>query len=161
MPWIPVLATALGAVIGLGSSLLIDQARSRRDNTRTSLIARRDAYVRYLSSLHDANEALRAVSLDDSATGRAPPASCQGSVPGCRDHAGPRELIILLGPQTVVLAAHQAFRSLRTLRDRIGQGEDLADYQPVLGEYGRCLQVLRDATRRDLGAPGDSPQIPL
>jgi hypothetical protein len=71
MPWIPVLATALGAVIGLGSSLLIDQARSRRDNTRTSLIARRDAYVRYLSSLHDANEALRAVSLDDSATGRA------------------------------------------------------------------------------------------
>lgn len=146
MSWIPVLATALGAVIGLGSGLLIDQARSRRDNARASLMARRDAYVRYLSSLHDANEALRAVSLDDSAAGRGRLAAARAAF----QEAGitqARELVILLAPQTVVLAADQAFRSLWALRDRIGQGESLADYQPALDYYDRCLQVLRDAAR--------------
>jgi hypothetical protein len=34
MSWIPVVATALGAVIGLGAGLLIDQVRSRREDTQ-------------------------------------------------------------------------------------------------------------------------------
>jgi hypothetical protein len=72
-----------------------------------------------------------------------------------------RERIILLAPQTVVVAADEAFRSLRRLRDRSGQGEGLADYEPVLGQYDRCLQSLRDALRCDLGVKGSSPEIPL
>ena len=31
----------------------------------------------------------------------------------------------------------EAFRSLRTLRDYIGQGEGLAGYEPVLDDYAR------------------------
>jgi hypothetical protein len=71
-----------------------------------------------------------------------------------------REQVILLGPRSVVVTADEAYRSLRTLRDRNGQGEGLADYEPVLAEYDRCLRALRDAVRRDLGVTGSNPQIP-
>jgi hypothetical protein len=71
-----------------------------------------------------------------------------------------RERIILLASETVIVAADDAFRSLRALRDRVGQGEGLADYEPVLGEYAGRLHALR-AVRRDLGVKGSSPQIPL
>ena len=65
MSWIPVLGTIIGAFIGLGSGLLIDLTRSRRDNAGKWLVARRDAYAGYLSSLHEANEAMRTVSLGE------------------------------------------------------------------------------------------------
>jgi hypothetical protein len=61
----------------------------------------------------------------------------------------------------VIVAADEALRSLRTLRDHIGQGEGLAGYEPVLDDYARRLQALRDAIRRDLGVTGSSPQVPL
>jgi hypothetical protein len=38
MSWVPVLGTILGAVIGLGSGLLIDQVWSRRDGTERWLL---------------------------------------------------------------------------------------------------------------------------
>ena len=72
-----------------------------------------------------------------------------------------REQIILLAPETVIAAADEAYHSLRVLRDRIGQGEGLADYQPVLDDYARRLHVLRDAVRHDLVVKGSTPQIPL
>lgn len=40
MSWIPVLATVLGAVVGLGSGLLIDHVRFRQDNTEKWLVSR-------------------------------------------------------------------------------------------------------------------------
>jgi hypothetical protein len=160
MSWIPVLATALGAVIGLGSGLLIDQVRSRRDDAQKSLAARRDAYVSYLSSLHDANEAMRAVSLGEYSPDLTRTAAARAAFRAAAVTQA-RERIILLAPQTVIAAADDAFRSLRALRDRIGQGEGLADYEPVLGEYAARLHALRDALRRDLGVKGSSPQIPL
>ena len=61
------LATVLGAVVGLGSGLLIDHVRFRQDNTEKWLAARRETYVSYLSALHEANEAMRAVSLGEHA----------------------------------------------------------------------------------------------
>jgi hypothetical protein len=55
-----VLAMAVGAVIGLGSGLSINQVRSHQDDAQKWLIAHRNACVGYLSALHDANEAIRA-----------------------------------------------------------------------------------------------------
>jgi hypothetical protein len=157
MSWIPVLATALGAVIGLGSGLLIDQVRSSRDNAQRSLTARRDAYVGYLSALHDANEAMRAVALGQ----YSPDLTRPGGIPGRQRHSGTRTDHPPGTGGPVIAAADEAFRSLRTLRDRIGQGEVLAEYEPVLANYARCLQVLRDAVRHDIGVKGSSPPIPL
>jgi hypothetical protein len=41
------------------------------------------------------------------------------------------------------------------------RAKGLAEYEPVLDDYARRLQVLRDAIRRDLGVKGSSPQVPL
>ena len=160
MPWIPVLATALGAVIGLGSGLLIDQVRSSRDTTQRWLTARRDAYVACPSSLHEASEAMRAVSLGQYSPDLTRVAAAR-AVFRAAGVTQAREQIILLAPETVIIAANEAFRSLRTLRDHIGQGEGLAEYEPVLDEYARHLQALRDAVRHDLGVKGSAPPIPL
>jgi hypothetical protein len=65
MSWIPVLGTILGVVVGLGSGLLIDHVRSRRDTAEKWLTVRGEAYARYLAALHEANEAMRAVSLGE------------------------------------------------------------------------------------------------
>lgn len=59
------------------------------------------------------------------------------------------------------MTADEACRSLRAPRDRNGQGEGLADYEPVLAEYDRCPQALQDAVRRDLGVTGSNPRILL
>jgi len=160
MSWIPVLATVLGAVVGLGSGLLIDHVRFRRDNTAKWLSARRETYVSYLSALHEANEAMRVVSLGEHAQELSRMAAARAAFRGAKVTMT-REQVILLAPEHVVIAADEAFLRLRDIRDRIGQGEDLAEYQPVLDEYARRLHGLRDAIRRDLGVPGSSPQIPL
>lgn len=160
MSWIPLLATALGAVIGLGSGLLIDQVRFSRGNTQGWLTARRDAYVGYLSCLHDANEGLRAVSLGQYSPDLTRTAAARAAFRAAGVTQA-RELIILLAPGPVIAAAEEAFGSLRTLRDRIGQGEGLAEYAPALDHYGSCLHALRDAVRHDLGVKGSTLQIPL
>ena len=65
MSWVPLAATFVGAVIGLGASLLTDNLRWGRERTDRSLSARREVYVAYLTSLHTANQALRASALGD------------------------------------------------------------------------------------------------
>jgi hypothetical protein len=160
MSWIPVLATVLGAVIGLSSGLLIESVRSRRDATEKSLAARSNAYVSYLSSLHEANEAMRAVSLGEQSQDLTLRAAARAAFRGA-GVTTTREQVILLAPEPVILAADQTFRCLRTMRDRIGQGERLAEYEPALDDYASCLHALRDAIRHDLGVIGSSPRIPL
>jgi hypothetical protein len=160
MSWIPVLATAMGAIIGLGSALLTEHLRSRREHNELSTTVRREVYADYLSTLHDANEAMRTVAL-----GEHPPDLPRKQAARAAFRAAgvtkAREHIILLAPPAVITAADQAFRSLRTIRDRIGQGEQLAQYEPVLLTYSEHLHALRDAIRHDLGVNGDTPQIPL
>ncbi|MFD0685692.1 hypothetical protein [Actinomadura fibrosa] len=159
MSWIPVLATAMGAVIGLGSALLTEHLRFRREHHQRFAAVRREAYTDYLSALHEANEAMRGVAL-----GEYPDSTPQQAARAAFRAAGvtkAREHIILVAPPAVITAADQAFRSLRTMRDRIGQGEQLAEYEPVLLAYGEHLHELRDAIRHDLGASGGAPQIPL
>ena len=69
--------------------------------------------------------------------------------------------MILIAPAHVVTAADAAFQALRTMRDRIGEGRRLAEYEPVLSTYGERLHSLRSAIRRDLGVSGETPPIPL
>jgi hypothetical protein len=160
MSWIPVLATVMGAIIGLGSALLTEHLRSGRERNERWKTIRREAYADYLSALHEANEALRAVSLGE----HSPDLSRKSAARAAFRAAGvtkAREHIILVAPEPVITAAGEAFRSLRTMRDHIGQEEALAQYEPALMTYGEHLHALRDAIRHDLGVSGHTPQIPL
>ena len=83
------------------------------------LTARRDAYVGYLSALHDANEAMRAVSLGQFSPDLTRVAAARESFRAARVTQA-REQIILPAPETVITATYEPYNSLRVLRDRIG-----------------------------------------
>lgn len=60
------LATLLGGgIIGAGSALLLDYAKSRRDENRQWQDSRREVYVVYLTELSKAYESLWALALGD------------------------------------------------------------------------------------------------
>ncbi|WP_326708041.1 hypothetical protein OG758_00365 [Streptomyces sp. NBC_01474] len=161
MPWIALVSTALGAVVGLGSALLSDRVRWGRERNERQLTTQRDMYVAYLSALHEVNQALRGVSLGDHPTEVSRDLAARAAF---RD-AGlvqAREHIVLTASEPVVMAADAAFRALRALRDRIAQGQGLRSpgYVADLTSYDDRLQSLRNAIRKDLHADALSFQIP-
>ena len=160
MSWVPLAATVVGAVIGLGASLLTDHLRWGRERADRSFAARREVYAAYLTSLHAANQALRASALGDRPDDEplelyARAVFREAGVVQAREH------LVLIAPEPVVKAGVDAYESLRVLRDVVGQGQSLAEYEPLLRIYGDHLQSLRDAMRKDLQVTGPSVKIPL
>lgn len=162
MSWIALVSTALGAVVGLGSALLSDRVRWGRERGERQLTTQRDTYVAYLSALHEANQALRVVSLGDQTAEVARDLAARAAF---RDSGlvQAREHIVLTASEPVVVAADAAFRALRALRDRIAQGQGVHSpgYEADLTRYGDRLQSLRNAIRKDLHAGALSFQIPM
>ncbi|MFE2990750.1 hypothetical protein [Streptomyces sp. NPDC059262] len=156
------MSTALGAVVGLGSALLSDRVRWGRERDERQSGAQRDIYVAYLTALHDANQALRLVSLGHH------PAEVSRDVAAretFRD-AGlvqARECIVLTASEPVVQVAEAAFSALRALRNRIaqGQGGRSPGYEADLTHYDDSLQALRNAVRKDLHADALTFRIPI
>jgi hypothetical protein len=162
MDWSTALSTLLGAVVGVGSALLVERAKWSREQTQRWQQARRETYVAYLTALHQANDAMRAVSLGEHAADidREMAARAAFRSPGVTQT---REHVILVAPEPVVRAADEAFQRLRDLRELIGQGHRLGSpgYEPALTAYGDGLQALRDAIREDLGMKRLEIRIPL
>jgi hypothetical protein len=152
MDWSTALSTLLGAVVGVGSALLVDRVKWGREQAQRWQQTRREAFVAYLTALHRANEAMRAVSLGERPDGTTMELAARAAF-----RAGgvyeTREQVILVASEPVVRTAEVVFRRLRELRDLIGQGGRLGSegYEPALVAYGDALQALRDAIRKDLG----------
>ncbi|WP_327356876.1 hypothetical protein [Streptomyces sp. NBC_01304] len=157
---ITLLSTVLGAVVGLGSVLLADAIRRRHERAAQGQAERRAVYVAYLTSLHQANQDLRAVSLGE-LTG---PALELAARTALREAAvvQAREHLALTAPEPVVRTADAAFRALRCLRDRVGEGKTLGDpaYAADLATYDGALHALRNAVRVDLGAQPLAAPLP-
>jgi hypothetical protein len=162
MNWSAALSTLLGAVVGVGSALLVDRVRWGREHTRRWQQTRREAYVAYLTALHQANEAMRAVSLSEDAADASREAVARAAFRSAGTVQA-REAVVLVAPEPVVQAADAAFQRLRSLRDLIGQGHQLGSpgYEPALLAYGDSLQALRDTIRQDLGLEPLRTAIPL
>ncbi|WKX73588.1 hypothetical protein [Streptomyces sp. XD-27] len=151
MTWIALLSTVVGAMVGLGSALLSDGLRWKRERNDRRLSVQREIYVAYLGALHLASQSLRAVSLGDHSEDVPRNLAARAAM---RD-AGlveTREHLVLTAPEAVVQAADAAFQSLRVLRDRIAQGQGMGspEYEADLSSYNLHLQVLRNAVRDDL-----------
>lgn len=136
--------------------------RWRRERSERLSSAQRDIYVAYMAALHQANQSLRMVSLGDHLAEVSRDLAARVAF---RD-AGlvqTREHILLTAPELVVQAADAAFRALRTLRDRIAQGQDIHSpgYEADLSNYDDQLRSLRNAIRKDLRAEALSIEMPL
>ncbi|TDC83613.1 hypothetical protein [Actinomadura sp. 7K507] len=162
MSWIPVVSAVLGAVIGLGSALVGDRIRWRREQGGHWLTLRREVYVGYLNALHEANQTMRAVSLGDF-----PPETTRDlAARAAFREAGvnqAQEHLVLVASEQVIRAAGETTTALRGLRDRIRGGEDhtAADYQSEFHFFSDRLHELRNAMRRDLGVTALETQIPI
>ncbi|MET7690974.1 hypothetical protein ABZT06_23840 [Streptomyces sp. NPDC005483] len=63
MEWTPLAGTGLGAIVGVGSTLLADRVRRRRDVTERTRQERKEIYVACLTKYRQANEDMYAAAL--------------------------------------------------------------------------------------------------
>ncbi|MFH8620217.1 hypothetical protein ACH4E8_34770 [Streptomyces sp. NPDC017979] len=154
MDWLTLLSTLLGAVVGVGSTLLADRARWGREIRSQALEHRRTLYGEFLTTLNLAQESLFAV-----AYGRHPAELTRDlaarAVFGEHQVYAVRERVVLSGRESVVAAADLAFNHLKAFRDVVGSGArpDSPELAEAIHAYGTVLRELRHAMRDELGEP--------
>ncbi|MFF0064198.1 hypothetical protein ACFYRC_22100 [Streptomyces sp. NPDC005279] len=153
MEWISPVSTALGAVIGVGSTLIADRLRWRRERAGQSLDVRRILYGDYTAALSRMRTALNECALADIPAQERPQRVRELFLaPGAYEI---RHQLAIIAPQVVVEAARTAFVVLRDTRDLLLEGAGIEDqaYRELEDRFDSALAVLRSAMRRDLGVP--------
>ncbi len=152
MEWISPVSTALGAVIGVGSTLLADRLSWRRDRAGQSLDARRQLYGDYTAALSRMRTALNECAQTDIPAEERPQRVRELFLaPGAYEI---RHQLAIVAPRDVVEAARIAFVVLRDTRDLLLQGPatDTDAYAELEYRFDAAVAELRSVMRRDLGA---------
>ncbi|MEV7393459.1 hypothetical protein [Streptomyces sp. NPDC091215] len=155
MDWGTLLSTAVGAVLGIGSTLIADHARSRRERANRMHDTLRDLYSTYLAALNDSSSVLRAIILRESDTA----ARHQAALDAFRDASvlTQRYRIALQAPSAVQEKSDQAYRMLRRWRDLLdthpGLSLSSSEYLEGLERFHQARKDLQAAMRASLNAP--------
>lgn len=157
-------STVLGALIGVGSTLVGDRLRFKRDQRGGLKDVRREVYARYLQALAQTDSEIQELRSRSSA--RAEPEEARdvwrrSGVLALRYEVG------LISPPEVADASDRAYRALRQLRnlsaqtrpptggaaalDESGEGADWDDRYRI---YRQELIDLRSVMRRDIQRVG-------
>jgi hypothetical protein len=152
MEWMTLAGTALGALVGVGATLLADRARWRRDSADQARQERKEIYVVCLTTFRQAHEAMRAVATGDqqreaAAVDAAVREAFRGS--GCNEA---RETALICVPPPLAATIEDAYLSLRELRDVLAAGNPLAsaEYKESRRAHTRTVTAAREAMRHDL-----------
>ncbi|MEV8352392.1 hypothetical protein ACFVTT_04330 [Streptomyces niveus] len=152
MEWISLASTALGAVIGVGSTLLADRVRWRRERAGQNLDVRRQMYADYTAALSRIRTALNECAQADIPAGERPLRVRELFLaPGAYEI---RHQLAIVAPPEVVEAARSAFIVLRDTRDLLVDGSSLNDaaYMEMEERFDAAVAELRTVMRLDLGA---------
>ncbi|MFJ7077886.1 hypothetical protein [Streptomyces sp. NPDC098781] len=157
MDWTTLAATALGALVGVGSTLFADRVRWRRDLADRTRQERRQIYVTVLTKYRLAYEAMHTAAV----TGRGQEEGVRESAvreafraSGC-DEA--RESALICAPQELSDVLEEVYATLRDLQDVFAAGD------PPLGspelqqrrlKHAEAVWAARAAMRRDLERAG-------
>ena len=161
MDWTTAFGTIVGAVIGIGSTLSVDQVRSRRDRDHQSRSTRQTVYVDYLTALSRSHSNMREVSFRADLDER----ERYGALHAALDSSGIwriRQTLALVAPPEIITLAIEAGRAIQTVRDAL-----IADFDIEGEQYKRERAALwlvnadlRHAMREDLGVAGPpDPEI--
>ncbi|MEV7192396.1 hypothetical protein AB0N81_11390 [Streptomyces sp. NPDC093510] len=158
MDWSSVVATVIGAAIGITATVIADRDRRRRELADRALEVRREAYASFMTAMNDAGEAIRAVSLGDHQSDAGRESATREAFRSAGAHAALERLRLVARPD-VEAAAKEAFWSMRHLRDHYAAGrapDDAVAYEARM-ELEENLAVLRGLMRSDLAAtrPGE------
>jgi len=152
-PWIAVIGTALGAVIGLGSAFANDRVRWKREQIQDRRGIRRELYSAYIAALTEIHESMRAISRNVQLT-----AAERSSTIHAAFHAGgPYKLryqIAIVADQAVLDASEAAFQQMRDIRDIFASGGRIESpqYQTQRDAWGARLRTMQRAMREELGS---------
>ncbi|MFH0179189.1 hypothetical protein [Streptomyces cacaoi] len=149
MTWISLLATLVGAVIAMGSALLVERRKTQRETTAEWHRTRRELYTRFLASHAQAGSDLRNIAATPGLEASERYRQARAAYTHCYVS---RHELELLAPRTVVGPAEKCSAAVRGMRDAAGAGT-LVDSDQFLELTRRYLDLrleTRDAMRADL-----------
>lgn len=157
MDWTTLAGTALGALVGVGSTLLADRARWRRDLSDRTRQERKQIYVTVLTKYRLAYEAMHAAAVtgrdqEDAVREAAVREAFRAS--GC-DEA--RETALICAPQEMSDVLEKVYATLRELQDVFAAGDpplDSPQVQERRRRHAEAIWAARAAIRRDLERTG-------
>ncbi|MFD5624375.1 hypothetical protein [Streptomyces yangpuensis] len=149
MTWIPLFATLVGAMIAMGSALLVERRKTQRETAVEWGRTRRQLYAKFLADHAQAGSDLRNIAatpgLDVSERyrqTRAAYAHCYTS----------RHELELLAPSAVVALAEECSGAVRMMRDVVSAGAqiDSDEFEELTQRYLDLRLQTRDAMRSDI-----------
>jgi len=151
--WMTLAGTGLGALVGVGSTLLADRSRWRREAAERARQERKDVYVACLTSFRQAQEAMRAVATGDrqreaAALDAAVREAFRAS--GCNEA---RDSAAILVTPEMATSIDGAFYSLRRLRNVLASGSplDSTAHHEAAAAHREAVGLAQAAMRHDLG----------
>jgi len=149
--WSAAVSTLVGAIIGVGATMLADRSRWKREQGRERIQLRREAYGSYLAAIIQAHEAMRAAAASDGL-----PDGKRAAITEAFRSSDPyvqRFELSLLAPADVVGDAVAVFRRTREIRDLLisGAGAETVEYRTAQRAYYDAIKAMSDTMRKDLG----------
>ncbi|MFJ9536121.1 hypothetical protein ACIRPX_02500 [Streptomyces sp. NPDC101225] len=154
MDWGTLVGTVVGAMLGIGSTLIADRTRYRREQASRAYDALRDLYSTYLAALNDSSTALRVIILKESDAA----ARYQAALDAFRDASvlTQRYGMALQAPPEVREKSDQAYGLLRQWRDLLETHPGLSltspEYREGLDRFHQAREDLQVAMRASLVA---------
>lgn len=153
MTWLPLLATVIGAAIALGSALLVERRRERREDRTERRKSKQDLYGRFLAAHAHTRAQLRILAETSGLSDEERANRARAAYAGCY---APRYELEVLAPQPVLTPALEFDLRAKALRDLVIEGTNIqAQGENYLREYLHWLKIVRTAMRADLGT-GDT-----
>ncbi|MFD4554309.1 hypothetical protein ACFWP5_08265 [Streptomyces sp. NPDC058469] len=151
MDWGTLAGTALGAILGVGTTLLAERSRWRRENTARERAVKQRLYAEYLGALSLTTHRLRDLKRNTGLT-REERIRQAGEILGSTDAYQLRYQMLIIAPEPLGDTANRAFRTVRDLRDRFDGPDVSADpeWSSTMAAVGQALNSLRTAMRSDL-----------
>lgn len=150
MDWGTLVGTVLGALLGIGSTVLVEHFRWKRDQYAQEHTGRREVYSQYLSALslatHQLNDLRRHGSLTpDERKQKA------GEILTASGAYQLRYKMLITAPEVLEGPIEQAFACLRKLRDRFNEHQVSQDlWDGAIDTMTDAIVTLRRALRDDL-----------
>ncbi|MEU9438593.1 hypothetical protein [Streptomyces sp. NPDC048252] len=151
MDWLAPVNTLIGAGIGVGSTLLADRLRWRRDRAALNHDTRRQAYAAFMGALSDVYQRLDELACDGRPAEEMRTAAHEVFV--SRNLYPLRYELALIAPWEVMEPVNQAFYRVRDLRNLVARGSARSnpEFGGHLHAYLAAAEKAQVAMRRDLG----------
>ncbi|MCZ4095988.1 hypothetical protein [Streptomyces sp. H39-C1] len=151
MDWGTLAGTALGAILGVSTTLIAERSRWQRESSARERGIKRQLYAEYLGALSLTTHRLRDLKRSPGLA-REERVEQAGEILGSTNAYHLRYQMLIIAPAMLSESAEQAFMRVRDLRDRFDEPDISADseWSSTMRSVSDALDSLRRAMRSDL-----------